>query len=46
MPQMQFLGYEQAEDKRDQKLQILMRGGKAAVSKGPKAIATQPFSKK
>lgn len=44
---MQFLSYEQAEDKRDQKLQILVGGGvKAAVSEGPNAIATQLFSKK
>lgn len=45
---MQFLGYEQAEDKRDQKLQILkgVVRREAAVSKEPKAIATQLFSKK
>lgn len=33
---MQFLGYEQAEDKRDQKLQILVRGKKLLLARGQK----------
>lgn len=35
---MQFLGHEQAEDKRDQKLQILVRGGggKLLLARGQK----------
>lgn len=33
---MQFLGYEQAEDKRDQKLQILVRGKRLLLASGQK----------
>lgn len=33
---MQFLDYEQAEDKRDQKLQILVRGKKLLLARGRK----------
>lgn len=33
---MQFLGYEQAADKRDQKLQILVRGKKLLLARGQK----------
>lgn len=43
---MQFLGYEQAGDKKRSKASNSGEGEKAAVSKGPKTIATQPFSKK